>query len=124
MTPRLAGLVRRPVVVAPMAGGPSTPELVVAAAEAGALGFLAAGYKSAAEMAEQVASVRADTREAFGVNVFVPGTPTADPDGLRRYLSELASDADHLGVGLGQARFDDDRYEEKLSVLLADPVPW
>ncbi len=36
----------RPVVVAPMAGGPSTPALVLAAAKAGATGFLAAGYKT------------------------------------------------------------------------------
>jgi nitronate monooxygenase len=41
-------LVRHPVLVAPMAGGPSTPELVIAAAGAGALGFLAAGYKTPA----------------------------------------------------------------------------
>ena len=41
----LADLLRRRIVVAPMAGGPSTTELVVAAARAGALGFLAAGYR-------------------------------------------------------------------------------
>jgi nitronate monooxygenase len=33
---------RRPVIVAPMAGGPSTPELVIAAGRAGAVGFLTA----------------------------------------------------------------------------------
>ena len=37
------GWMRRPVIVTPMAGGPSTPELVVAAGRAGAVGFLAAG---------------------------------------------------------------------------------
>jgi nitronate monooxygenase len=36
-------LARCPVVVAPMAGGPSTAGLVIAASAAGALGFLAAG---------------------------------------------------------------------------------
>ena len=43
----MADLWRSRVVVAPMAGGPSTTELVIAAARAGALGFLAAGYKTA-----------------------------------------------------------------------------
>lgn len=123
MTSALAARVRRPLVVAPMAGGPSTPELVVATAEAGGLGFLAAGYQPAAEIATQIAAVRAGTGEAFGVNVFVPGTPTADPDRLGRYLSELAADAARLGADLGEASFDDDGYEEKLSVLLSDPVP-
>jgi nitronate monooxygenase len=68
-------LLRRPVVVAPMAGGPSTPELVIAAAGAGATGFLAAGYKTPGAMAAEIAAVRAATPEPFGVNVFVPGSP-------------------------------------------------
>jgi NAD(P)H-dependent flavin oxidoreductase YrpB (nitropropane dioxygenase family) len=33
-----------PVLAAPMAGGPTTPALVTAAARAGSMGFLAAGY--------------------------------------------------------------------------------
>ena len=44
-------------VVAPMAGGPSTAELVIAAAGAGALGFLAAGYKTpAGEIIERLSA--------------------------------------------------------------------
>ena len=50
MTEPAAGLARCPVVVAPMAGGPSTPGLVTVAAAAGALGFLAAGYRTAAAL--------------------------------------------------------------------------
>jgi nitronate monooxygenase len=51
-----ADLLRYPVVVAPMAGGPSTADLVIAAARAGALGFLAAGYKTPAAMAAEIAT--------------------------------------------------------------------
>ena len=58
-----------------MAGGPSTTALVIAAARAGALGFLAAGYKSPGAMAAEIAAVRAATAGPFGVNVFVPGPP-------------------------------------------------
>ena len=36
-----------PVVQAPLAGGPSTPELTAAVARAGGFGFLAAGYRIA-----------------------------------------------------------------------------
>ena len=43
----------RPIVQAPLAGGPSTPALAAAVCEAGGLGFLAAGYKP-------VDAVRAD----------------------------------------------------------------
>jgi len=43
--PTLAGLpLTLPVLAAPMAGGPTTPALVTAAAEVGSLGFLAGGY--------------------------------------------------------------------------------
>jgi len=44
-----------PIVQAPMAGGPSTPELAAAVSQVGALGFVAAGYRSAAAMAEHSA---------------------------------------------------------------------
>ena len=42
-TPILAAL-RAPIVLAPMAGGPSTPALAAAVNRGGGLGFLAAGY--------------------------------------------------------------------------------
>ncbi len=49
----------RPVVAAPMAGGPSTVALVIAAAQAGGLGFLAAGYKTPSAVASEISAVRA-----------------------------------------------------------------
>jgi len=56
MAEPLSGLARCPVVVAPMAGGPSTTGLVVAASAAGALAFLAAGYRTAAVLLSASAS--------------------------------------------------------------------
>ncbi|HEY2215202.1 MAG TPA: nitronate monooxygenase, partial [Acidimicrobiales bacterium] len=80
---QLRQLSRSPIVVAPMAGGPSTVELVLAAAEAGVLGTLAGGYKSAQAMHDEIVAVKT-AHVAFGVNVFVPGQPTEDPNGLGR----------------------------------------
>jgi nitronate monooxygenase len=112
----LADLLRRPIAVAPMAGGPSTTGLVIAAGRAGALGFLAAGYKTPAAMTAEITAVRAATAEPFGVNVFVPGTPYADRGELDRYLSSLRA-AGPLGPG----RWDDDGFGGKVEALLADP---
>ena len=106
----LADVLRKPLVVAPMGGGPSTSELVVAAAEAGALGFLAAGYKTAAAMVAEIAEVRAATSEPFGVNVFVPGEPSQDTRGVARYLESLAGDAKAVDAPLGKATWDDDDF--------------
>jgi nitronate monooxygenase len=110
----VADLLRRRIVVAPMAGGPTTTELVVAAARAGALGWLAAGYKTPEAMAAEITAVRAATAEPFGVNVFVPGTPYPDRRTLAGYL-------DSLGPGLGDASWDDDGFDGKVAALLADP---
>lgn len=38
--------ITHPIILAPMGGGPSTPELVAAVANAGGLGSIAAGYLS------------------------------------------------------------------------------
>lgn len=110
----LLDLLRRRIVVAPMAGGPSTAGLVIAAGQAGALGFLAAGYKTPGAMAAEIAAVRAATAEPFGVNVFVPGTPYPDTGALARYL-------DSLGPSAGEASWDDDGFDDKVAALLADP---
>ena len=110
----LADLLRRRIMVAPMAGGPTTTDLVVAAARAGALGWLAAGYKTPEAMAAEIAAVRAATAEPFGVNVFVPGAPYPDRRVLAGYL-------DSLGPGLGDASWDDDGFDGKVAALLADP---
>jgi len=117
-------LLSRPVVVAPMAGRVSTPGLVIAARQAGALGFLAAGYQTAAAMRREIEEVAAaGGGAAFGVNLFVPGAPAADPAALAAYLASLRPDADAVGAVPGEASWDDDDYPAKTADLLARPVP-
>ena len=116
-------LIRRPVIVAPMAGGPATAGLISAAAEAGAAGFVAAGYKSALAMRTEIDAVTAATSEPFGVNVFVPGAPAADTAALASYLEAIAADAADVGAEPGQASWDDDDWPAKIADLTARPVP-
>jgi nitronate monooxygenase len=112
-----------PIVLAPLAGGPSTAELAAAVSGAGGLGFLAAGYLSAAALAERIAAARArGAGGRLGVNVFVPGRP-APPGVAERYAAGLAAEAAALGAALGTPRFEDDDWEAKLSLLAGDPVP-
>jgi len=109
-----------PVVQAPMGGGPSTPELAAAVSGAGGLGFLAAGYRSAADLAEDVAATRR-LSDRFGVNVFVPGEPTATQE-VAGYMAELEPEASRYGTEVGEPRFNDDEWEAKLELLGEDPV--
>jgi len=113
-----------PVIAAPMAGGPGTPGLVTAAARAGGLGFLSAGYKSPQALADEIAAV-AGTGVPFGVNVFVPNPVPVDPAEFRRYADVIAAEAARYGITLDAStpREDDDHWQDKIDVLRAHPVP-
>src|SRR5262249_40103335 len=110
-----------PIVQAPLAGGPSTPALTAAVVEAGAFGFLGAGYKTPDALRDDIAATRALTGAPFGVNVFVPGG-AADPSAYAAYVAALRDEAARHAVALGEPRFEDDAWEAKLELLEADPV--
>jgi nitronate monooxygenase len=111
-----------PIVLAPLAGGPSTPELTAAVSNAGGFGFLAAGYLTAPALAERLERTRTLTDAPIGVNLFVPGPP-APPQAVDDYAARLADDARQAGVELGAARFDDDDWAAKLELLITTLVP-
>ncbi|HVT71153.1 MAG TPA: nitronate monooxygenase, partial [Trebonia sp.] len=112
--------VRLPVLAAPMAGGPSTPLLVTAAWQAGSLGFLAGGYKTAEDLDGQVKEVAA-SGAAFGVNLFAPGAVRISDSDYRRYARALAEEAAPYGIDLQAIPLteDDDGWADKLDVILA-----
>jgi nitronate monooxygenase len=111
-----------PIVLAPLAGGPSTPALTAAVSRAGGFGFLAAGYRSAAALREDLAAVRKQTRAAFGVNLFVPSEAAVDADALAAYAERLRGEAARYGVDVGEPRADDDAWTAKLALLREQPA--
>ncbi|MET9365501.1 nitronate monooxygenase [Streptomyces sp. NPDC006632] len=120
----LTDLCRYPIVQAPMAGGASGPALAAAVSEAGGLGFLAAGYKTADGMYQEIKQVRGLTGRPFGVNLFMPQEPHTDPAAIEVYRHQLAGEATWYDTPLGDADTGgDDNYEAKLAILREDPVP-
>ncbi|MDJ0355327.1 nitronate monooxygenase [Paenarthrobacter sp. PH39-S1] len=123
---------RMPLIAAPMAGGPSTPGLVAAAAAAGGLGILAAGYKTVPAMAEELEITRGLSDNRLGINLFVPAPPgpvgngssldrAALVAGYRRILQE---EADRYGVSLPEPDpSDTDAYAAKVDYVVAHPLP-
>lgn len=83
-----------PVIGAPMGGGPSTTDLVVAVCEAGGLGSIAGGYLDGNGIASEIAKVRSATARPFAVNLFVPSPDADDVDDAetRRLLARLRDD--------------------------------
>jgi nitronate monooxygenase len=112
---------RIPLVAAPMAGGPSTPELAAAVSGAGALGFLAGAMLTEDRLVEQIARVRSLTDEPFGVNLFVP-SDRRDVD-LDDYRSRVAETAGRYGAEPGPADWDDDSYPAKVQRLVDERIP-
>ncbi|WP_049560816.1 nitronate monooxygenase [Nonomuraea sp. SBT364] len=114
-----------PILAAPMAGGPSTPALVAAAARAGGLGFLAAGYQAPRALAGQIDAVRA-RGVPFGVNLFAPNPVPISTRAYRAYAAVVQPEADRYGLELPGAHpvEDDDAWTDKLDLLLSSPVPW
>jgi nitronate monooxygenase len=117
-------LLSHPIVQAPMGGGPSTPALAAAVSGAGGLGFLAAGYKS-------IEAVRADLDELrslvpagvpFGINLFAPPGHGAGAGHVAAYADTIRAEAERSGTVLGEPRWDDDRYGEKLDLVCAERV--
>lgn len=124
MSSALTDLLRHPIVQAPMAGGIAVPQLAAAVSEAGGLGFLAAGYKTADGMYQEIKQVRGLTSRPFGVNVFLPQPESADPAAVEVYANQLAGEATWYDTELGDPDSGrDDGYDVKLAVLLDNPVP-
>lgn len=113
-----------PIIAAPMAGGASTPALVVAVSDAGGLGFLAAGYKTPDALAAQIREVRQATQRPFGVNLFLPQPPDFDKDAIGAYRALMQPIALKYGVDLPLVpRIDDDWYDDKVDLVIDLGVP-
>ena len=76
--------IRLPIIQAPMAGGPSTPELVAAVSQSGALGSFGFAYTQPETMQREVDAVRARTHLPFNLNLFASPPPGAIDPGVQR----------------------------------------
>ena len=86
-----------PLIQAPMTGV-STPELAVAVANAGGLGFVAGGMLTPEGFAAEMDGVRRRTNQAIGANFFVHPPPRIDPAREARLRARLAPYYDELGI--------------------------
>lgn len=127
-SPSFLDALARPLIAAPMAGGPTTPALVAAAEAAGGMGFLSAGYQTAEQLAADIDTVRAAGTRLFGVNLFITpsddarhSTSDAEIDTFRRALARMAEGAGLPGPGT--PRFTDNDHQAKLDHLADNPVP-
>lgn len=82
------------IICAPMAGGPSTPELVDALAATGNIGFLPSGSIDADVLAQQMRQVSG----RFGVNLFAPQASDIDAAVLAAFVDEVTPEFEARGL--------------------------
>lgn len=110
-----------PIVQAPMSGV-STPELVAAVSNAGALGSLGCATMPGGAVREQAGKIRAATNRPFNVNFFVHAKPAVDAAAAAIMRARLAPYYTALGLGTVPepeelfSPFDDDRLAAVLEI--------
>jgi len=112
-----------PIIQAPMAGGPTTPELAAAVSDAGGLGSIGAGYTTPDDMESCIKEIRSLTDKPFSVNLFcLDDTPNVVPSEkvmkkLGDIAKEVGADAPR-GAGVTKISFGD-----QLDVIMDRDVP-
>jgi nitronate monooxygenase len=113
-----------PIVLAPMAGGPSTPELAAAVSSAGGLGQLGATYLAPDVISAQIDLVRERAPgKPFGVNLFVPEV-APKTENLPRMAARLAGY--HAELGIDPPRIPNawsEPFDAQVEVALRKQVP-
>lgn len=113
---------RCPIIQAPMAGGPTSPDLVAAVSNAGGLGGFAAAMLNPQQIEAGVAQIRARTDRPFAVNLFVLPPVAPEPDVVARALGWLAPLYEELGVAPAPpARWCEDGAAQFETVLALRP---
>ncbi len=112
--------IRHPILLAPLAGGPSTPELAAAVSNAGGLGALGLEYLTLEQMREQIRRTRELTRGPLNLNLFASVSRQAGGAGnLDAMLLKLEPIHRELGIAPPEAPMaGTDHFEAKLQVVL------
>lgn len=111
-----------PIIVAPMGGGPTTPELVAASSNAGALGSLAGAYLSPDQLRIDILRTRTLTQRPFAVNLFTPAPkPFLPQSKIEEALSTTRVYRKELGLSDPTLvpPFQED-FEKQFSVVLSE----
>ncbi len=120
------GLQWPPIIQAPMAGGLTTPRLVVAVAEAGALGSFATGSLKTEQISADIKEIKSLTNRPFLANVFVPPTKSPSLGQIQTYV-EIVNQF-RQKIGLNDIAIPTDiltsknNFQETIDVLLQEEV--
>ena len=116
--------IRLPIILAPMAGGPGTPELAAAVSNAGGLGSLGGAYLTPAQIEDEIRRFRALSEAPFAVNLFAGGYHERidrDPEPILELLTDI-----HRELGMDPPSLPQvppDPFREQLATVIEAGVP-
>ena len=110
-----------PMIQAPMAGV-TTPEFVAAAAEAGILGSIGAGYLSAEQTRKFIREVKELTEKPFAVNLFIPEQVEMNEEVLRQANAALQPVRDELGITGAAVALSETEFHKQIQVIVEENV--
>lgn len=115
--------IRYPLFQAPMAGGPTTPDLVAAVSNAGGLGNLGAAYLTPEQLRGAIQKIRELTDKPFGVNLFIPEQPEESQEAVSQMIDYLNRYRVKLGIAPNPSipKFSES-FEEQVQVLLEEQI--
>ncbi|HZG73558.1 MAG TPA: nitronate monooxygenase [Chondromyces sp.] len=112
-----------PVWQAPMAGV-TTPELVAAVSNAGALGNIGAGYLTAEKTRGFIHEVKERTDKPFGINVFCPESHHSSLEEIEKIHQVMRRFREELGVGDQLPELPRGSvFEEQIEVIIEEKLP-
>ncbi|QQZ59332.1 DUF561 domain-containing protein [Paenibacillus sonchi] len=115
---------RYPLFQAPMAGGPTTPDLVASVSNAGGLGNLGAGYLTPEQTRTAIRMIRERTDKPFGVNLFVLEQPDEAEESIVQMTAYLNKYCDLLGIPQNPSILKFSEYfDEQVQLLLEEKIP-
>ena len=115
--------IRHPIVLAPMAGGPSTPALVAAVSEAGGLGSYGAAYLPRGKLRDVIHEIRDRTQSPFAINLFADDGADAEPAVLQEAQATIARYREELGLPPSAPPSPSPALAEVVPVLIEEQVP-
>lgn len=116
--------IKLPIIQAPMAGGPTTPELIASVSNSGGLGSLGAAYLQPEDLRQNIQTIKQLTDKPFAVNLFVPEfhqTNNAAQQKMCGILNKVATELE-IVVNPIEPPYRPD-FAEQFEVIIAEQVP-
>ena len=112
-----------PIIQAPMAGGPTTPELISAVSNNGGLGSLGAGYLTPEKLRDEIKKTKKLTDKPFSVNIFVPEFPEDNPDKKEKIIELLKPYRRELGLSeVPEVSSIQQSFDEQLDIIIEEGI--